>query len=109
MGNLHQIRLTAIAICLFLCVATACSPLAKVGPSADEVLFERGMSAARQKRFAVCHEDLETLVDTYPDSRYAPKARMALQNPQIANCGNSWGDFWTTSSECGIETMKPQQ
>jgi hypothetical protein len=55
---------------------TACSPLAKVGAGADEVLFERGMSAARQKRFTACYLDLETLVNTYAVSQYARKARI---------------------------------
>jgi len=102
MSSLHQTRLTAVAICLFLCGATACSPFAKVGASADQVLFERGMSAVRQKRFTVGYLDLQTLVNTYPDSRYDAKARIALQNPEIANCGGSW----ITSSECDSTLSK---
>ena len=84
-------------ICLFLCSLTTCSPFAEVSTRyPDEALFESGMDAARQKRFTVAYLTLETLVNTYPDSPYAGRATVALQNPQIANCGDSF----TTSAEC---------
>lgn len=56
----------------------------------DEVLFEKAMSAMRQEQFTVANLTLRTLVNTYPESNYARKAKVVLQNPQIAKCGQSW-------------------
>jgi hypothetical protein len=53
------------------------------------------MDSAEQKHFAVARMTLETLVNTYPTSEYADKARLALEDPQIAGCGD-------TSSDCQI-------
>ena len=46
------------------------------------------MSAMRQKQFTVANLTLQTLVNTYPESNYARKARVVLQDAQIANAGN---------------------
>jgi len=62
----------------------------------DEVLFERSTELAEQKHFTAAHLSLETLINTYPDSEYADKARLASQDPQIASCE----DAWTTSTDC---------
>ena len=62
----------------------------------DKVLFEKAMSAMRQKQFTVANLTLQTLVNTYPESNYARKARVVLQDPQIAKCGQSW----STDPDC---------
>lgn len=88
-----------IAILYLLLGGLGCSP---VGAAADRhpdgVLFERAMDAAERKQFTAAHLTLETLIDTYPDSEYADKARLALRDPRIASCG----DGWTTSLDCEI-------
>ena len=66
----------------------------------DRVLFERGMSALEQNRFDVANMTFQTLVNTYPDSEYASKARVALEDPRIAECGESWN----SSPRCKRET-----
>ena len=89
-------------ICLLLC-GLGCSSIGVVNERhPDQVLFERAMDAAEQKRFTVAHITLETLINTYPDSDYADKARSALQDPRIASCG----DGWTTSPNC--EILEPE-
>jgi outer membrane protein assembly factor BamD (BamD/ComL family) len=62
----------------------------------DRVLFERAMSDVELNRFDVANLTLQTLVNTYPDSKYASKAKLVLQDPRIAKCGASWN----SSPEC---------
>jgi outer membrane protein assembly factor BamD (BamD/ComL family) len=94
---MHHTNLTVNLVFALLFGVTACSPVAKVSSTgADEVLFERAMDAVHRNRFDVGHLMLETLVNTYPDSPYASKAHTALQDPRVANCGDSW----TTSPGC---------
>jgi len=72
------------------------------------VLFNRAMSAVEQDRFAVANLTLRTLVNTYPDSEYVSKAELLLEDPRIAECGESW----TSSPQCidrrmGNDTKSP--
>jgi predicted negative regulator of RcsB-dependent stress response len=62
----------------------------------DKLLFERAMSAVEQDRFTVANLTLQTLINTYPDSEYASKAKQVLEDPRIAPCGESW----TSSRQC---------
>ena len=78
-----------------MCFLTACAPY-RVGPTPDEALFERGSSALERGQFTSAHLVFETLINTYPDSSYADKARLALQDQRIAVCG----DEWSTSTTC---------
>ena len=108
MPDLLQTKYTAGVICLFLCGLTACSTLTEIGTRhRDAELFERSMDAARQKRFSTARLALETLINTYPDSQYARRARVALEDPLIASCGDSW----MTAPDCGavLETIEPQR
>jgi hypothetical protein len=41
-------------------------------------------------RFDVANLTLQTLVNTYPDSEYASKAAVELEDPRIAKCGERW-------------------
>lgn len=54
----------------------ACSP--------DEALLKRGIAAIEQDRFDIARLTLETLVNTYPDSEYAAKAKLLLSDPKMA-------------------------
>lgn len=96
-------KLMAALMCLFYCGLVGCSPLGEIGLAhPDEVLFDRAMDAVQQKQFTVAHI---TLVNTYPDSEYADKARLALRNPRIADCGDGWS---TSPDECD-GTLKPER
>jgi hypothetical protein len=62
-----------MGICALLWGLTACQPYAEVGSGTpDKVLFDRAMDAVHDKRFAVAHLTLGTLVNTYPDSSRVP-------------------------------------
>lgn len=54
------------------------------------MLFERGMSAVEDGRFDVVRMTLQTLINTYPDSEYADKAKLVLEDLPIAKCGETW-------------------
>ena len=54
------------------------------------------MSAVEQDRFTVANLTLQTLINTYPDSEYANKAKQVLEDPRIAPCDESW----TSSPQC---------
>jgi hypothetical protein len=100
---------TIFVITLLLCGSTACLkwPNAEVSSEQpDRVLFEAAMSAGEQDRFDVANLTLQTLINTYPDSEYASKAKLVLQDPRIAKCGESWN----SSPECnGRHATTPAQ
>ena len=90
--------------CLLCCGLVGCSPVGEIGlRHPDDVLFERAMYAVEQKHFDVAHITLQTLINTYPDSLYAARAKSALRDPRIADCG----DAWIISPECE-NTLEPE-
>jgi len=68
-------------------VKTKCS--SEISQEPDEKLFERAMSAVDHDRLTVANLSLQTLINTYPDSEFAEKSRIVLQDPRIAKCGES--------------------
>ena len=81
---------------VLLCGLTACLkwPNPEVSSKQpDGVLFNRAMSAVEQDRFAIANLTFQTLVNTYPDSEYTSKAELLLEDPRIAECGESWNSF----------------
>lgn len=92
----HTVSLMAALSCVFM---TACVkwPDAEVSATQhDKLLFERATSAVEQGRFTVANLTLHTLINTYPDSEYASKAKQVLEDPRIGPCGESW----TSSPQC---------
>jgi len=65
----------------------------------DQILFDRAMEAMENQRFDIARLTLETLVNTYPDSDYATKAREALQDPRINACRGAWS---VPPSDCNV-------
>lgn len=102
-------RTTTFLIALLLCGLTTCLkwPNAEVSSKQpDRMLFEGATSAMEQDRFAVANLTLQTLVNTYPDSEYASKAKVVLHDPRIGECGASWN----SPPECnGRRATKPAQ
>jgi hypothetical protein len=81
----------AALMCLLCCGLVGCSPVGEIGlRHPDDVLFERAMYAVELKHFDVAHITLQTLINTYPDSLYAARAKSALRDPRIADCGDAW-------------------
>lgn len=74
---------------LLLAFTAACTnkksvnPLAGIGSKQpDKVLFDKAMDAMRHNRFDVARLTLQTLINTYPDSEYIARAKLAV--------GDSW-------------------
>jgi outer membrane protein assembly factor BamD len=59
------------------------NPLAGVNSKQpDKELFDRAMIAMKKGRFDVCRLDLQTMLNTYPESEYRMRAKLAV--------GDSW-------------------
>ena len=59
------------------------NPLAGVASKQpDKELFDKAMIAMKKGRFDVCRLDLQTMLNTYPDSEYRMRAKLAV--------GDSW-------------------
>ena len=83
-----------LASAWLLCLL-ACAPYGAMGPSGpDEVLFERASAAEQQNRCDVARLTFQTLINTYPDSAYADRARDAVLDPRSA-CKD-----WTAFPRC---------
>ena len=99
---MKQISVLIAILCSTL-VACATWPQHEFGSERpDKVLFDRAMNAVQGERYDVARITLQTLINTYPDSEYAEKARTALEDPRIAVCGDSW----TSAPDC-IDATSP--
>jgi len=83
-------------IVLPLIFASACSnkkvsnPLANVGSKQpDKVLFDRAMDALKHNKYDVARITLQTLINTYPDSEYIARAKLAVGDSWYAEGGTA--------------------
>lgn len=66
------------------------NPLADVGSKQpDKVLFDRAMDAMKHNRFDVARITLQTLINTYPDSEYIARAKLAVADSWYAEGGGT--------------------
>jgi outer membrane protein assembly factor BamD len=66
------------------------NPLANVGSKQpDKVLFDRAMDAMKHNRFDVSRITLQTLINTYPDSEYIARAKLAVADSWYAEGGGT--------------------
>src|SRR6201997_5064898 len=66
------------------------NPLANVGSKQpDKVLFDKAMDAMRHNRFDVARLTLQTLINTYPDSEYVARAKLAVGDSWYAEGGSA--------------------
>ena len=66
------------------------NPLANVGSKQpDKVLFDKAMDAMRHNRFDVARLTLQTLINTYPDSEYIARAKLAVGDSWYAEGGTA--------------------
>ena len=84
----HRIPLLAF-LGILLLTTVACTnkksvnPLSNVGSKQpDKVLFDKAMDAMKHNRFDVARITLQTLINTYPDSEFIARAKLAV--------GDSW-------------------
>lgn len=89
-------RTPIIALAATLALTTACTnkkvsnPLAKVdSKQPDKVLFDKGMDAMKHNRFEVARLNMQTLINTYPDSEYIARAKLALADSWYAEGGTA--------------------
>ncbi len=80
------------------------NPIADVGSKQpDKVLFDRAMDAMKHNHFDVARLTLQTLINTYPDSEYIARAKLAVGDSWYAEGGaaslaqaeNEYRDFET--------------
>jgi outer membrane protein assembly factor BamD len=83
-------------LALLLAFTVACTnkkstnPLANVGSKQpDKVLFDRAMDAMKHNRFDVARMTLQTLINTYPDSEYIARAKLAVADSWYAEGGTT--------------------
>lgn len=89
---IRQMIASAAVTCTLFLAFPACSLLAQSAtPSADvddkqqdKVLFERGMKAMKNSKYAAARTLLVTLINSYPDSELVPRAKLFI--------GNAWYD-----------------
>ncbi len=66
------------------------NPLANVGSKQpDKVLFDRSMDAMKHNRFDVARMTLQTLINTYPDSEFIARAKLAVADSWYAEGGST--------------------
>jgi len=89
-------RIPVILLLGILSVTVACSnkkvsnPIANVdSKQPDKVLFDRAMDAMKHNRFDVARLTLQTLINTYPDSEYVARAKLAVADSWYAEGGST--------------------
>ncbi|MBZ5665273.1 MAG: outer membrane protein assembly factor BamD [Acidobacteriia bacterium] len=85
-----------VFLALLLALTVACTnkksvnPLANVGSKQpDKVLFDRAMDAMKHNRFDVSRMTLQTLINTYPDSEFIARAKLAVADSWYAEGGST--------------------
>src|SRR5215471_18111390 len=85
-----------VSLAMLLSIATACTnkkvnnPLANVGSKQpDKVLFDRAMDQMKHNRFDQARMILQTLINTYPDSEYIARAKLAVGDSWYAEGGTT--------------------
>src|SRR4030088_2418387 len=81
---------------ILLLITTACTnkksvnPLSNVGSKQpDKVLFDKAMDAMKHNRFDVARITLQTLINTYPDSEFIARAKLAVGDSWYAEGGTA--------------------
>jgi outer membrane protein assembly factor BamD len=81
---------------VLLMITGACSnkksvnPLAGIGSKQpDKVLFDKAMDAMKHNRFDVARMTLQTLINTYPDSEFIARAKLAVGDSWYAEGGTA--------------------
>ena len=90
-------RVSLISVlAMLLLITAACTnkksvnPLANVGSKQpDKVLFDKAMDAMKHNRFDVARMTLQTLINTYPDSEFIARAKLAVGDSWYAEGGTA--------------------
>jgi len=91
-------RLLVVLVLPLMLVAVSCfhknknvtNPIANVNSAQpDKVLFDRAMDAMQHNRFDVARLTLQTMINTYPDSEYVARAKLAVGDSWYAEGGSA--------------------
>jgi outer membrane protein assembly factor BamD len=91
---LRRISIPGLLLGLLLCVACTnkkvANPIANVdSKQPDKVLFDRAMDALKHNHFDVARISLQTLINTYPDSEFIARAKLAVADSWYAEGGST--------------------
>jgi outer membrane protein assembly factor BamD len=88
--------LMSVMLGVLLTITAACTnkksvnPLAGIGSKQpDKVLFDKAMEAMKHNRFDVARMTLQTLINTYPDSEFIARAKLAVGDSWYAEGGTA--------------------
>jgi outer membrane protein assembly factor BamD len=91
-----SLRISVIGLAATVALTSACTnkkvsnPLAKVdSKQPDKILFDRGMDAMKHNHFDIARLDMQTLINTYPDSEFIARAKLALADSWYAEGGTA--------------------
>jgi outer membrane protein assembly factor BamD len=93
------------------------NPLADLGSKQpDKVLFDRAMDAMKHNKYDVARLTLQTLINTYPDSEYIARAKLAVgdswyaegSSTALAQAENEYKDFQTFFPNMTAEASEAQ-
>src|SRR5208337_2315898 len=89
-------RVLLIALMVSTIVFVGCSnkkvsnPIANVNSKQpDKVLYDRAMDAMKHNKYDVARLSLQTLINTYPDSEYVARAKLAIGDSWYAEGGSA--------------------
>jgi len=89
-------RIPIMLLAAVLAITTACTnkkvnnPIANVdSKQPDKVLFDRAMDAMKHNRYDVARLTMQTLINTYPDSEYVARAKLAIADSWYAEGGTA--------------------
>jgi outer membrane protein assembly factor BamD len=93
---MHRRSLLCLFVVVLLLSLAAChnkkvqNPIADVdSKQPDKVLFDKAMDAMKHNRFDVARISLQTLINTYPDSEYVARAKLAIGDSWYAEGGSA--------------------
>jgi hypothetical protein len=78
----------------------------RVSRQPDQELFVRAESALEENRRDVASITLQTLINTYPDSPYAAKAKQVLKNSQLMTSDESFSFFEESDEGTAASCLK---
>ncbi len=89
--NSYLAMLAALLVLVAACTnKKSTNPLANIGSKQpDKVLFDKAMDAMKHNRFDVARMTLQTLINTYPDSEYIARAKLAVGDSWYAEGGTA--------------------
>lgn len=86
--------LTLVLLAALALLATGChrgkvsNPIADIdSKQPDKVLFDRAMEAMKKRKYDIARLSLQTLINTYPDSEYIARAKLAVGDAWYAEGG----------------------